>query len=314
MRVSRSAVVQTIAAEVAVGKTLAEKVVGVDPGVVSTEEFSEGRGSMCGMTTTTPLSSTGPMVGQVCGFVHRPSAYAVTLARAEVRAYSCRRRPGRSDRLRPFGKTTVDGQVNAGLGVIGSCGRTTRTRPGPRPPGCRCTTRSRSQAGPAWVRSPARLESTSISGVHGWLRANPCSQEGIVSMGTNALLAYRQEHHQKGETRRGLGGVRPETDRGRQPRDRQHEQQQQGDGAQPLSDGGFRPEADQQCDPEDQRRGDHVAYHAGDHVTTEYGRAADVHGTEAVDDAALHVLADTDRRRGRAEPGAEQDDPGHGRT
>jgi len=33
------------------------------------------------------------------------------------------------------------------------------------------------------------LRIASMMGVHGWLRANPCSQMGIVAMGTKALLA-----------------------------------------------------------------------------------------------------------------------------
>jgi glycyl-tRNA synthetase len=40
------------------------------------------------------------------------------------------------------------------------------------------------------VRVPARVPRiVSMMGVHGWLRANPCSQVGIVAMGTKALLA-----------------------------------------------------------------------------------------------------------------------------
>ena len=100
-------------------------------------------------------------------------------------------------------------------------------------------------------------------------------------------------------------------DRGRQPGQGQHEEQDHGRRRRPAGRARGGPPADRQAHADDQGGGDEVAGQAGRDVADQDQGAADRHGPEPVHDAVAHVGGHRDRGGARAEPGAQHDQAGH---
>ena len=91
----------------------------------------------------------------------------------------------------------------------------------------------------------SRPRSVSMTGVTGWCAAKPCSHDGIVSTGTNALLGVGQEHHDEREPVRPPRASR-RAGRSRRPatRWRATNSEQDAGGGEPVERPGVGPEAD----------------------------------------------------------------------
>ena len=96
-----------------------------------------------------------------------------------------------------------------------------------------------------------------------------------------------QEHDHEREAVGGLGRLRDQADRRRQPGHGEHEREQDADGGEPVQRRGVGPEPDRERDPEHEHGRGGVAQRAGRHVPDEDRRPADVHRAEAVDDASV---------------------------
>jgi hypothetical protein len=126
-----------------------------------------------------------------------------------------------------------------------------------------------------------------MTGVTGWWLAKPCSHVGIVWTGTNALLGYGRKatKNVNPAAASGLRASRPIAADS-------HEMANMNASSTPAAAThwvnvalGRKPIS--QRHPEHDHGRDDVAGHAGGDVAGEHGGAADVHGAEPVDDAAL---------------------------